>query len=278
MILAQNKKAKWDSKKHLSLENKADGRLTYAEFQADLEKKLTPSGVDKTLVAPGGDGFKQPTVAEAVDKLKMKGWAMPMDVAQVTSGASNDYNELMGRVNKKFQAYYNTLGNDEKWNRKLIETNQRTSQLSKEIVSLRQQEVDEWVLKQMTREVDPPNTPENKKGYGLGLSRDDLVITNVQSSVDGATTWERVDFGESFMGMNEAQSEAFEKKLAAAGIKGGVIGLVNWADNLGNPNFANFGPGYTEQNGSHFRVHEVWKSLYNSAVKRMGGLSGSCSR
>jgi hypothetical protein len=49
MILAQNKKAKWDAKKHLSFENTVDGRLTYAEFQADLEKKLTPIGLDKTL-------------------------------------------------------------------------------------------------------------------------------------------------------------------------------------------------------------------------------------
>jgi hypothetical protein len=278
MILVQNKKAKWDSKKHFSFENTADGRLTYAEFQADLEKKLTPNGVDKTLVAPGGDGFKQPTVAEAVDKLKNKGWAMPMDVSQVTSGASNDYNELIGRINKKFQAYYNTLGNDEKWNRKLIETNQRTAKLSEEISALRQQEADEWVLKQMTRDVDPDNTPDNKKAYGLGLSRSDLVIDNPKSPVDGATSWERVNFGESFMGMTEAQSKAFEEKLAKAGIKDGVIGLVKWADNLGNQNFANFGPGFSDQNESHFRVNEIWKNTYNSAVKRMGGLSASCSR
>jgi hypothetical protein len=83
-----------------------DGRLKYHEFMADLEVKLDqgPHGdIDKSLVAPKAEGDGKPTVAEAVDALMKKGWAGNMPVSQVTSGRSNDYPELLGRVDKKFQ-------------------------------------------------------------------------------------------------------------------------------------------------------------------------------
>jgi hypothetical protein len=51
MIFKQDKTNNWASKRHFSLENTVDGKLTYAEFQADLQKKLTPAGVDKSLKA-----------------------------------------------------------------------------------------------------------------------------------------------------------------------------------------------------------------------------------
>ncbi|KAF5664956.1 hypothetical protein FHETE_6816 [Fusarium heterosporum] len=276
MILGQNKKAQWYNKRHFSLENTVDGKLTYAEFQADMEKKLKPMYVDKSLKAPRADGFGNPTVAEAADALKKKGWAMKMDVSQITSGVSNDYVQLIGRVNKKFQDYYDTLGSDPKWKRKLIEANMRTHTLSKEIVALRRQEADEWLLKQMTRSVDPPGTPDADKAYGLGLDRKDLVIETLESPVPGAGKWERVDFGQTIM--NHPDLEAFKKKLADAGIKGGVQGLINWADNLGNEMFASHGPGYTNQNKSHAQAQVAWDDAHSSAERRLGGLSESCSR
>ncbi|RGP63234.1 hypothetical protein FLONG3_9990 [Fusarium longipes] len=276
MFMVQNKDNKWDTRKHFSLSNTKDGKLTYAEFQADLMKKLNTFDVDKTVVAPGAEGNNKPTVAEAVDKLKSKGWAMPLDVEQATSGKSKDYNDLIGRVNAKFQEYYNTPTDDDTLKRKLIETNMRTESLSKDIVALRQQEADEWVLRQMTRDVDSPNA--SRKAYGLGLSRDDLVITTVTSEVDGATKWEKVDFAATFRDMSDEESEAFNRKLVAAGITDGKFGLVSWADNLGNQVFAGFGPGYSDQNESHFQVSQTWKNTHTSAVRRLGGLSASCSR
>ncbi|KAF4990495.1 hypothetical protein FGRMN_8426 [Fusarium graminum] len=262
MILGQNKEAKWASQKHVSLENPRGDKLTYAEFQADLMKKLTPIWVDKTLIAPGDQGIDKPTVAEAVDKLKSKGWAMPLDVSQVAGPGEdkNDYNGLISRVNSKFQAYYDSTDDNDKWRSRLVRTNQRTAKLSEDIVALRQQEADEWLLKQMTRDVDTATTPEKKKAYGLGLSRDDLVIVEETSTVDGATKWERVDIPETFLNLSGDRLKAFETKLTNAGIKDGIAGLIKWADNLGNQNFAGFGPGYSDQNESHFKVHATWKA------------------
>ncbi|GKU06117.1 hypothetical protein FLAG1_09323 [Fusarium langsethiae] len=277
VILPQNQKAKWAHRKHFSLVNTVDGKLTYAEFMADLEKKLTPDGVDKSLVAPNGEGLGNPTTEKAVDALKSKGWAMPMAVDQVTSGRSNDYAELMGRVDKKFQAYYTDLGNDNTWKRRLVETNMRTEKLSKEIVSLRKQEADEWLLKQMTREVDPAGTPNDKKRYGLGLNRNELVVEKVTSTVPGATTYERVDLVQTFL--DHPDRAAFERKLKAAGINNGIQGLVNWADNLGNQKFASWGPGYSQMNESHDMAKTVWTTVHKNASDRLGGIKPpSCSR
>ncbi|KAM5353885.1 hypothetical protein ACJ41O_000535 [Fusarium nematophilum] len=276
MIFKQDKTNNWASKRLFSLENTVDGKLTYAEFQADLQKKLTPAGVDKSLKAPNAEGVGMPTVPEAVNALKSKGWAMPMDISQITNGKSNDYNQLIGRVNKKFQDYYDTLGNDSKRKRKLIETNMRTHKLSSEIMALRRQEADEWLLTQLTREVDPAGTPDDKKAYGLGLDREELVIEKVKSSVPGASTWERVDLVQTLL--DHPDPAAFEKKLSNAGIEDGIQGLVKWADNLGNEKFAKYGPGYTKQNKTHAQALSVWGDAHSSAEKRLGGLSASCSR
>ncbi|KAM0491820.1 hypothetical protein ACHAP8_010324 [Fusarium lateritium] len=267
IIFKQNKETKWITRKHFSLTNLADGKLTYAEFMADLEKKLNPLGVDNSLTAPNSDS----TTEKAVDALKTKGWAQPMDVDQVTSGRSKDYMELVGRVDKKFQDYYTKLGGKDEWKRKLVETNLRTEKLSKDIVQLRKQEADEWLLKQMTREVDPPGTPDDKKKYGLGLNRNDLVVEKVTSPVAGATTYERVDLIESFL--KHPNPNAFTAQLRAAGVNGGIQGLVKWADNLGNQNFAQFGPGYSDQNESHHMAKTVWTDAHKNAVNRVGSIT-----
>ncbi|KAG8673807.1 hypothetical protein FPOAC2_07278 [Fusarium poae] len=278
VIFKQNKNHKWANQRHYSLVNTADGKLTYAEFMADLEKKLSPIDVDKSLVAPNGEGVGKPTTAQAVDALKTKGWAQPMDVDQVTSGRSKNYMELVGRVDKKFQDYFTNLGNDDKWKRRLIETNMRTEKLSNDIVQLRKQEADEWLIKQITRQVDPPNTPNDKKAYGLGINRNDLVINKLTSPVDGATTYERVDLIESYLN----KPDALNKQLKAAGVSNGIEGLVKWADNLGNvanKAFANAGPGYSDQNVSHHAAKVVWTDAHKNASNRLGNIKPpSCSR
>lgn len=276
LIFPQNKNAQWIDRRHISLENTVDGKLTYPEFMADMEKQLTHVGVDRSLKAPNGEGFGIPTVAEAVDALKAKGWAMPMDVSQVTSGRSGDYSELMGRVSIKFQDYFDKLGDDPKWKRKLIETNMRTHKLSGEIVSLRQQEADEWLMKQITRPVDPPGIPEEERRYGLGLDRNELVVERVPSSVPGATTYERVDLVRTFL--EHPNRNRLLTQLGNAGIRGGIKGLVNWGDNLGNDQFAHWGPGYSDMNRSHAMAQMVWTNVHSDARKRLNGLSASCSR
>ncbi|VTO88651.1 unnamed protein product [Fusarium graminearum] len=198
--------------------------------------------MDYSLQAPNSEGMVpdkdgqasgKPSVAEAVETLKLK-----------------DYGELVGRVDKKFQDYYDKLGSDPKWKRKLIETNQRTNKLTGEIVALRQQEADDWVIKQLTQDADHnnPKVPDEDKKLGIGLSRDDLVIERVRSSIPGATTYERVDLLRTFL--EHPNQAEFLEKLSTAGIKGGIQGLINWADMLGN----------------------------ESSTKRLGGLSPSCSR
>ncbi|KIL86411.1 hypothetical protein FAVG1_10240 [Fusarium avenaceum] len=256
---------------HISLENKVDGRLTYAEFMSDLQMKLLPGKVDNSLVAPGGDGFKGPTVAEAVDALKKNGWAMGMNVLLVTSGRSNDYTELIGRVNKKFQDYFDKLGDDPKWKRKLIEANSRTHQLSRDIVALRQQEHDRFVLTLLTREKDKEGA--KKKGHGLGLTRDELVIEKVPSSVDGGPTHERVDFGQTMM--NHPDPDGFLRKLPD-GYTLGWQGVATWADELGNALYQEGVPEFTDANKSHHVVKMLWIDMYDKAGKRLGGISPSC--
>ncbi|RSL82510.1 hypothetical protein CDV31_016930 [Fusarium ambrosium] len=269
MIFQQDKKNKWIYRRHVSLENTVDGKLTYAEFQADLQKKLTPIDVDKSL--------KLVTVPEAVDALKSKGWAMTMDVSQITSGKSRDYDDLITRVNKKFQAYYDTLGDDPKWQGKLMETNKRTHALSEEIMALRRQEADEWLLKQLTRDADPDGTPENKRSYGLGLDRQDLVIEKHKSSVPGASTWEKVNLVRTFL--EHPDPAALREKLRSAGIKNGhSTNLVKWSKNLGNPAFAKYGPGYSEQNKTHAQALSVWHTVHSSAKKRVNKEPASCER
>ncbi|KAF4964636.1 hypothetical protein FSARC_7462 [Fusarium sarcochroum] len=221
IIFPQNKKSKWTQYKHYSLINTIDGRLTYSEFMSDFEMKLKPGLVDNSLVAPNGEGKGVPTVAEAVDDLKTRGWAMTMDVNQVTSGRTKDYAELLGRVDKKVDDYFEKLKDDPKWNRKLIEVNMRTHKLAGEIAAVRRQEAEEWLIRQLTRDVD---AKEDRK-YGLGLSRDDLVITTERSTVPGATTYDKVHLPESFM--EHPDQADFLRKLNAAGIKDGMIGLTN---------------------------------------------------
>ncbi|CAG1996160.1 unnamed protein product [Fusarium graminearum] len=288
LILPQDKNAKFVYRRHYSLDkNTVDGRLSYAEFMADLEAKLTPLDMDYSLQAPNSEGIVpgkdgqasgKPSVAEAVETLKLKGWAQTMKVDQVTSGKTKDYGELVGRVDKKFQDYYDKLGSDPKWKRKLIETNQRTNKLTGEIVALRQQEADDWVIKQLTQDADHnnPKVPDEDKKLGIGLSRDDLVIERVRSSIPGATTYERVDLVRTFL--EHPNQAEFLEKLSTAGIKGGIQGLINWADMLGNERYANWGAGFTDANKSHHQAKSLWLAMHDSSTKRLGGLSPSCSR
>jgi hypothetical protein len=100
----------------------------------------------------------------------------------------------------------------------------RTHKLSSEIMALRRQEADEWLLTQLTREVDPAGTPDYKKPYGLDLDRKELVIKKVKPSVPGASTWDRVDLVQTLL--DHPDPAAFEKKLSNSGIKDGIQGLV----------------------------------------------------
>lgn len=247
--------------------------MTYPEFMADLEKKLRPDQVDKSLVAPGGDGLGKPTVAEAVKALLRKGWAKTMPVPQISSGAISEYPELIGRIENKFHDYFEKLGDDPKWKRRLIEANIRTYELSRDISILRQQEHDQHVLDLMTREKDPTDTKEKDKKYGLGLNRDDLVVDTEASSVDGATTHSKVNFRDTFR--MHPDTEDLISRLPA-GYDSGWLGVTLWADQLGNKDYESAGPGFADTQVTHYRSKAVWSNVYYKAGLRLGSLSLSC--
>jgi len=271
--MPQNPKDKFHYYRHVSLTNKVDGKLTYREFMSDLEGKLTEIDVDRTLVAPGGEGPGKPTVAEAVNALKKKGWATTMPVDQITSGRTSDYNDLMGRADAKLQSYFDDPLLDPKWKRRLIEVNLRTHELSREIVALRQQEFDGYVLKLLTKGRD---TEDATKIGGLGMRRDELVMEEV-TSFDGKTRYERVDLGQTFM--NHPDPDGLLARLPKA-YKKDWQGVVNWLEDLGN-DLANpkntLGPEFTAPQKTHYVVKTTWSSIYRNARMRLGILSPSCS-
>ncbi|KAM0189678.1 hypothetical protein ACHAPI_009868 [Fusarium lateritium] len=163
------------------------------------------------------------------------------------------------------------LGKDPQWERKLTEANTRIQQLSRDIVDVRQREHDGWILELFTRGKNEPDI--TKPGCGLDLSRVELIIERIPSSVDGVPSYERVDMPQTFM--NHPDQEALLNNLPD-GYARDWQGVLIWADHLGNIKYQKRVPEFEGANIGYHTAKAAWVDMYVKASNRLGGLSPSC--
>jgi hypothetical protein len=268
ILLVQNPGHSWTSKQHVG--SGPDGKLTYPEFMLDLEQKLGAPGytVDNTMQAPGS-GPGSPSYLEASNKLISKNWRGIMKVNFITPDEKTikEYVQFLSMLDQKFHDLRAELGDDPKWKSFLAEKHERSKKLLSEIASIRKQETEEWIRKQMVTDV---KDSKGKKLYGLGLQETDLVTERVPTAIPGQTgTYEKVNIAETWR--QNRNNNAFKTALKNAGIKSSRD-LVTWAENLGKTN--NIGPN-SPANQSHYASFQIWKTLERRSVASPGG-SGTC--
>ena len=268
ILLVQDPKQRWYQKKHIG--SGPDGKLTYPEFMSDLQQLFgkhdhTP---DNTMQAPDS-GPGSPSFVEASNQLISKNMRGIMKVEFLTPDKKNpkDYVRFVSMLGQAFDDVRAKFGDDPKWKSFLDEKHERSQKLLSEIVSIRKQETEEWIRKQMTQDVYGPN---NQRLYGLALQPTDLVTERVPTAIPGQTgTYEKVNIAETWR--QNRNNDAFKTALETAKIYS-QSDLVRWAENLGMT--GNVGPN-SPSNKTHYESFQVWKTVYRRAVASMGG-SGTC--
>ncbi|KAI1368184.1 hypothetical protein F5Y08DRAFT_335958 [Xylaria arbuscula] len=243
MIFAQNPEAKIKPLRNIG--TGPNGKLTYAEFQARLEK-INP------------------------EELNDRGWNAQLDVTNIDpSLRKEDYLERdrKGKRGSKFNSKdpYNTAYNDlvEKAEKKFNQYREENKHavvakklgIVKEILgritTLRMEDTSSFLFKQMQ---------QDGSKNGLGLSADDIVAERDQpSKVTLGPKWDKVNIAETFT--KGWANPDIMKKLQATGFKN-LKDSIRWADNLGDPGKARSGPPYTDMNRGHFRALKSWKVAF----------------
>jgi hypothetical protein len=276
MIFPQDPNAKWPYRRNIG--TGPDGKLTYAEFMARLEKK-DPRNADniiKTMVAPAETTGGKPTIHECAQELMNAGYNKQLQPSEVDTSLmgknfevggnaynANDphndpYNELIGRADRKFQEY-----------RKKIDTNFMNSKnkvatsLLEAITTLRVEDTSSWLYHQMQ---------QDSGKQGLGLAEEDIVVQkNRASGVPNGPKYNKVDVIETLL--NGWVNDGFRAKLKSAGIAS-FGDFLTWADNLGDPD-KRASLDYTDLNKTHFRALKTWRMAYSKSKLTLSALK-SC--